>query len=59
MYTNKQTDIQTKKVLQQIDESYLNIIIGNNWGLLIPEMDPCHYIPLQWLKPFYIIGQYK
>lgn len=43
MYTNKQTDIQTKKVLQQIDESYLNIIIGNNWGLLIPEMDPCHY----------------
>lgn len=43
MYTNKQTDIQTKKVLQQIDERYLNIIIGNNWGLLIPEMDPCHY----------------
>lgn len=42
MYTNKQTDIQTKKVLQ-LDESYLNIIIGNNWGLLIPEMDPCHY----------------
>lgn len=50
MYTNKQTDIQTKKVLQQIDERYLNIIIGNNWGLLVP---------LQWLKPFYIIGQYK
>lgn len=45
MYTNKQTDIQTKKVSQQIDERYLNIIIGNNWGLhvLIPEMDPCHY----------------
>lgn len=43
MYTNKQTDIQTKRVLQQIDEKYFNIIIGNNWGLLIPEMDPCHY----------------
>lgn len=42
MYTNKQTDIQTKKVLQQIDERYSNMIIGNNWGFLIPEMNPRH-----------------
>lgn len=67
---NKQTNIQTKKILQQIKKRYSNMIIGNSWGILNEEVyyiitsNIKNYEPkivtlsLPLLKPFSIIFQH-